>query len=234
MGKTLAIDTSSYVMGIAVTDGTEILGEMTTNLKKNHSLRLVPAINMLLKEVDTKPAELERIVVAHGPGSYTGVRIGVTTAKAMAWSLHIPLVGVSSLEMQAYAGRYFLGYICPLIDARRGQVYTGLYQNEQGLIACQSADRITLLSDWLAQLAVTKKQVLFIGQDVSLHQEKIKEVLQEKAVFAAAASNLPRPGELAVAGLIKKADASIHSFVPQYLQLAEAEAKWKKAQENKE
>ena len=102
MSKTLAIDTSSFVMGLAVTDGDVTLGEVTTNIKKNHSIRLMPAIDVLMKEVGVKAKELEQIVVAVGPGSYTGVRIGVTTAKTLAWSLQIPVIGERSEISQHY------------------------------------------------------------------------------------------------------------------------------------
>ena len=131
--KVLAIDTSNFTLGIALIDGNQVMGEYITNLKKNHSVRVMPAIETLLKDCDTLPKELDKIVVAKGPGSYTGVRIGVTIAKTLAWTLKIPLSGVSSLEALAANGRYFNGSISPLFDARRGQVYTGLYEynNEQ-------------------------------------------------------------------------------------------------------
>src|SRR3954451_3344025 len=91
----------------------------------------MPAIETLLKDCETTPSELDKIVVAKGPGSYTGVRIGVTIAKTLAWTLKIPLSGVSSLEVLAANGRYFDGLISPLFDARRGQLYTGLYEMEK-------------------------------------------------------------------------------------------------------
>jgi tRNA threonylcarbamoyladenosine biosynthesis protein TsaB len=125
--KMLAIDTSNFVMGVAVVEENKVIGEIITNLKKNHSVRVMNAVESLLKDCDIAPSELDRIVVAHGPGSYTGVRIGVTIAKTLAWTLNIPLIGVSSLEALAANGRYFDGYIAPLFDARRQQLYTGLY-----------------------------------------------------------------------------------------------------------
>ena len=93
----------------------------------------MPAIQTLMKDCERVPADLTKIVVAKGPGSYTGVRIGVTIAKTLAWTLKIPLVGISSLEILASGtGRYFDGYVSPLFDASRGQVYTGLYQYQNG------------------------------------------------------------------------------------------------------
>src|SRR5690625_4806312 len=124
----LAIDTSNQVLGIAILGDGQIIGEMITNVKKNQTSRLMPAIHQLIKDVEMIPDQLDKIVVARGPGSYTGVRIGVTTAKSLAWALSIPIVGVSSLEVLAYQGRFFNSLICPLFDARRQRVYTGLYE----------------------------------------------------------------------------------------------------------
>ena len=93
-----------------------------------------------------KPADLDKIVVAKGPGSYTGVRIGVTIAKTFAWTLNIPLVGISSLEaLAAGVGRHFDGFISPLFDARRGQIYTGLYQFKNGQLESVIQDQILFL-----------------------------------------------------------------------------------------
>ncbi|GAE27274.1 inactive homolog of metal-dependent proteases [Halalkalibacter wakoensis JCM 9140] len=230
MSKTLAIDTSSFVMGISVTDGERTLGEVTTNIKKNHSIRLMPAIDQLMKEVGIKPNQLEKIVVANGPGSYTGVRIGVTTAKTLAWSLNIPVIGVSSVAVLAQTGRFFDGIISPIMDARRGQVYTGHYEVEGSDVKEVAHDRLVLLEDWLLYVKEQNKRVLFIGQDVSLHESLIRERLGEMACFATGSMSLPRPSELARLGQGKTMDESVHSFVPNYLQLAEAEVNWQKAQ----
>ncbi len=94
----------------------------------------MPAITKLMNEVGIQPNQLDRVVVANGPGSYTGVRIGVTTAKTLAWSLQIPVVGVSSLALMAQAGRLFHGEIVPLVDARRGQVYTAYIRFKMGSV----------------------------------------------------------------------------------------------------
>ncbi|MFP3359151.1 tRNA (adenosine(37)-N6)-threonylcarbamoyltransferase complex dimerization subunit type 1 TsaB, partial [Planococcus sp. SIMBA_143] len=124
----LAIDTSNYPVGVALIQEDRVIGEYITYIKKNHSVRAMPAIEQLLKDCGIEAKELTKIVVANGPGSYTGVRIGVTLAKTLAWSLSIPLIPVSSLATLASSGRYFSGYIVPMFDARRGQVYTGLYE----------------------------------------------------------------------------------------------------------
>ncbi len=223
--KVLAIDTSNYVLGIAIVDEDKVIGEIITNLPKNHSVRVMPAIEQVMKECGIKPKELDKIVVAMGPGSYTGVRIGVTIAKTLAWSLQIPLTGVSSLEAVAANGRYFNGFISPLFDARRGQVYTGLYQYEGKTLTCVEDDKIILLSDWLKELKKKETPVLFIGNDLVIHKEQIETDFGPLAYVAPYTDWNPRPSELAELGL-KKEPVDVHTFVPNYIRLAEAEANW--------
>ncbi|WP_053364864.1 tRNA (adenosine(37)-N6)-threonylcarbamoyltransferase complex dimerization subunit type 1 TsaB [Bacillus sp. FJAT-27245] len=223
--KILAIDTSNYPLGVAVIDGDKVVAEYITNVKRNHSVRIMPAIESAMKEAELRPADLNKIVVAEGPGSYTGVRIGVTIAKTLAWTLGIPLSGVSSLEVLAMAGRYFNGYISPVFDARRGQVYTGLYKFENGQLVTVESDRLVLMADWAERLAGLNERTLFIGNDVALHVDTIGPVMGEKAIISAPAERNPRPSELALLGK-NKPDADVHSFVPNYIRLAEAEAKW--------
>ncbi|NHC42119.1 tRNA (adenosine(37)-N6)-threonylcarbamoyltransferase complex dimerization subunit type 1 TsaB [Bacillus sp. MM2020_1] len=225
----LAIDTSNYALGVALLEDNQVLGEYITNLKKNHSVRIMPAIQTLMKDCEKVPADLTKIVVAKGPGSYTGVRIGVTIAKTLAWTLNIPLVGVSSLEILASGvGRYFDGYVSPLFDARRGQVYTGLYQYHSSELTSVKEDRLAMLSDCVVSLKETGKLILFVGNDLPLHQAAIEAALGSQAVFAAGTENNPRPAELALLGKDKPGE-DIHSFVPNYIRLAEAEAKWLEA-----
>lgn len=221
--KVLAIDTSNFTLGIALVNGSQVIGEYTTNLKKNHSVRVMPAIETLLSDCDTNPKELTKIVVAQGPGSYTGVRIGVTIAKTLAWTLQIPLSGVSSLEVLAANGRYFNGLISPLFDARRGQIYTGLYEMENDLLKTVMEDCNILSSEWAIRLKELNRPVLFVGQDVDIHRDAITDALGNLAVFAPVQSFNSRPSELAFIGL-EKDEVDVHQFVPNYIRMAEAEA----------
>lgn len=229
--KTLAIDTSNFVMGLALVDDQQVVGEVITNIKKNHSVRVMPAIQALLKDCGWAPSDLERIVVAQGPGSYTGVRIGVTIAKTLAWTLQIPLVGVSSLEVLAANGRYFNGYIAPLFDARRGQIYTGLYQYNE-TIETVVEDQLVMNNDWAKYLRSLEKPVLFIGNDADLHREVLADELGELAVFSSPTLLNPRPSELAFIGMTKL-PVDLHTFVPNYIRMAEAEANWLASQRTK-
>ena len=231
--KILAIDTSNNVLGIGLARDGQVLGEYMTNIKGNHSVRAMPAIERLMQDCGLKPADLEKIVVANGPGSYTGLRIGVTIAKTLAWTLKIPLVGVSSLCVLASNGEMFDGYVSPLFDARRGQVYTGLYEGQNGQMSAVIEDRNCQSSDWANELLHLNKSVLFLGNDTSIHRDILSGIMGEKAVFAEGALNNPRPGNLALLGKDLPGE-DIHSFVPNYIRLAEAEANWLKQQEKKE
>src|SRR5690625_4666143 len=114
----LAIDTSNHILGVSLLNDGQMRGEIVTDLKKGQTERLMPAIQFLMQEASMDVDELDRIVVAHGPGSYTGVRIGITTAKTLAWSLNIPIVAISSIELLAYTGMHYPNLICPFFDAR--------------------------------------------------------------------------------------------------------------------
>ena len=223
--KALAIDTTNNVLGIAIVDEQTVIGEYITNLKKNHSVRAMPAIERLLHDCDLTPKNLDKVIVATGPGSYTGVRIGVSIAKTMAWALQLPIVGISSLEILAANGRYFDGLISPIFDARRGQVYTGLYEySSKGLVTVEN-DQNLLLTDWLSHLSNSDKRVMFLGNDVHIHKQSILDILGEKAEIGHVAMYNPRPSELGLIGLNKEA-TDVHNLVPNYIRLAEAEAKW--------
>ena len=228
--KVLAIDTSTYVLGVALVDNDKVVGELITNIKKNHSLRAMPAVEQLMKECGITPKELDRIVVANGPGSYTGVRIGVTIAKTLAWSLNIPIVGISSLHLLAANGRYFQGVICPIMDARRGQVFTGLYEWDNNRLVTNKEDINILLTDWLEEINLLNKKVLFVGEDVDKFKDVISEKLGENAHFASWVQHNGRPSELCRLGM-ELEPTETHHLVPNYTRLAEAEAKW--LEENK-
>ena len=229
----LSIDTSNYPFGVALIEEDKVIGEYITYMKKNHSVRAMPAVEQLLKDCGVRAKELTKIVVANGPGSYTGVRIGVTLAKTLAWSLTIPLVPVSSLATLASSGRYFPDYIVPLFDARRGQVYTGLYEFQGDRLVCVEEDRNIMLDEWVTKLKELDKDLLFVGNDVSIHKDMIKEVLGDQARIAPFVSHNPRPSELAYIGLGLK-EMTAHEVLPNYIRMAEAEVKWLEAQNKSE
>jgi tRNA threonylcarbamoyladenosine biosynthesis protein TsaB len=228
--KILAIDTSNWPLGVAVIEDGKLLGEINTHLAKNHSLRLMPAIESLLGQLNIAPKQLAGVAVAKGPGSYTGVRIGVTTAKTLAWSLGIPIIGISSLQVIAQNRLDFDGIIVPLFDARRGQAYLGMYRydSEIQVAASVEKDRLQLVEELLQDLRQQSEPLLFIGEGVELHAELIKQQLGDQAYIARPIDHLPRASQLAYVAwkLWDKRIEDVHTFAPEYLQLAEAEARW--------
>jgi len=225
----LAMDTSHHVMGVALLQEDKIIGEITTNLAKNHSVRLMPAVEQLMKEVAMKPEDLDKIVVAKGPGSYTGVRIALSTAKSMAWALDIPIVGVSSLEVLAYQGRLFQGYICPFFDARRGLVFTGVYQWKGNDLKAVFEEKNMPMEELLLKLKEEGQSVLFLSPDLEKHEENIQKILGNQAVIPEGPYHISSAGHLGLAGLSAETDLT-HQLTPNYLRLAEAEANWLKNQ----
>ncbi|WP_083463192.1 tRNA (adenosine(37)-N6)-threonylcarbamoyltransferase complex dimerization subunit type 1 TsaB, partial [Calditerricola satsumensis] len=136
----LSLDTSGRAMGVALLQDDRVLGEWCTNTQHHHSVRLMPAVRHLLAEAGVTPRELTAVAVAKDR-SYTGVRIGVTTAKTLAWALGIPLIGVSTLQVMAANVPDFPGLVVPLFDARRQRVYAGVYRCTRGAVTPVRPDR---------------------------------------------------------------------------------------------
>ena len=225
--RVLAIDTSNQTMSVAVKEGEFVVGELTTHIKRNHSERLMPAIENLMNEVGWTPSSLDRIAVAQGPGSYTGLRIGVTVAKTLAWTLQKELVGVSSLEALAANRMGSPHLLIPVFDARRGNIYTGLYKTDKKGQGVESLlpDRHIEAAEWVEQLASREGTFELIGPDSLQYEELFHNVLADRLKMAPLKDMLPSAGVLA--GLVeKKKPVEIHTFTPIYLKLAEAEEKW--------
>lgn len=223
----LGIDTSNSPLAIALAKEDTIIIEETTNLKINHSLTAMPAIEELMAKAKVTPAQLTHIAVAEGPGSYTGVRIGLTIAKTLAWSLKIPLHMVSSLKVLAANGHFFDGIICPLMDARRGTAFMGAYDGKS--LESVIPDRHSDVREFLSQLKELGKPVLFVGIDVDIHKDAILEILGDQAVFAAPQNRLPRASNLIMLAK-ESAEQNVHHAVPEYQRITEAEANYIKAQ----
>ena len=218
--KTLAIDTSNQTLAVAVVDGQEVLGQSQTMAIKNHSTALMPAIDGLMQAVGMAPKELEQIVVAKGPGSYTGLRIGVTTAKTLAQTLNIPLIGVSSLKAVAANCVGVSQVIVPLFDARRQNVYAGAYQWHNGTLETKIKDQHISLSELLTQLkAVDGQEVLFVGADTIKFKDMIEVELPISHINQVSLWNYPNGVVLAAIAKEEAPVASIHDFVPDYLKI---------------
>jgi len=218
----LAIDTSNEALGIALSQEHEVIAEFVSVSKKKHSKRLMPAIVQLMKNADIKPEDLSKIIVAKGPGSYTGVRIGLSIAKTMAWSLKIPIVGISSLETLSLQAQGRNALVSPFFDARRGLIYTGLYDADGEVVM---PDQNVLMEDWLDQLSKLDKKVLFISPDLQIFKSQISDTLGDKALFLPKGFHTTRPGLLALTGRDRESEP-VHQLVPSYLRMVEAEANW--------
>lgn len=213
--KVLAFDTSSKALSLAILEDKQVLAETTINIKKNHSITLMPAIDFLMASLDWTPKDLDRIVVAEGPGSYTGLRIAVATAKTLAHTLNIELVGMSSLL--ALVPRQQEGLLVPLMDARRNNVYAGFYENAKPVMSEAHLSFAEVL-----EKVTDADQVTFVGE-VGAFVEQIQERLPQ----ASYQETLPNAANLALWAWDKKAD-SLHDFVPNYLKRVEAEENWLK------
>jgi tRNA threonylcarbamoyladenosine biosynthesis protein TsaB len=213
-------------MGVAVLDGQKVLAELVTNSQKQHSVRLMPAIAQLLQQLELRLDEIDVLAVTAGPGSYTGVRIGVTTAKTLAWAQKFPLYGVSTLEVLAQNGQYFPGLIVPMLDARRQRAYTAIYQRAADGVTPVLAPCVVAVDELLAQLAERTETVLFLGDDVANFAVQIEAQLGARAVFGHAAANLLSPAQLGQLAWQKwRAGESPvgDDFAPNYLQPTQAE-----------
>lgn len=213
--KVLAFDTSSKALSLAILEDKQVLAETTINIKKNHSITLMPAIDFLMESLDWTPKDLDRIVVAEGPGSYTGLRIAVATAKTLAHTLNIELIGMSSLL--ALVPRQQEGLVVPIMDARRNNVYAGFYKNAKPVMpeAHQSFEEVL-------EKVKGASQVTFVGE-VGAFVEQIQEHLPRTNYK----ETLPNAANLALLAWDKEAD-SLHDFVPNYLKRVEAEENWLK------
>ncbi|WP_411747179.1 tRNA (adenosine(37)-N6)-threonylcarbamoyltransferase complex dimerization subunit type 1 TsaB [Psychrobacillus psychrotolerans] len=220
----LGIDTSHTPLAVAIVKDEQVLASIQSSMKITHSIGTMPAIEELMEKANIKPNEIEAIAVAKGPGSYTGVRIGVTIGKTLAWTLKVPIYSVSSLHVLAENAPYFQGVVCSIMDARRGNVFAGIYTNGEVVKEAHMS-----LVDLLTTLDNLEQPVLFVGMDVTIHWERIKEILGDKVQRVNAAFDLPNAAVLIE--MAKKMEPDeVHTVVPEYLRITEAEANWMKEQ----
>lgn len=240
----LALDSSTASMSVAIVRDGKVLDSFTMFTERNHSVRVVSEIKEILSRCGIRGEELDGIAVGRGPGSYTGVRIGVTAAKTLAWAWQKPLIGVSSLEALAYSawlriqgdagGEVQRGTrLVPLMDARRGQVYTACFVADADSAWHQeNRDGIRLIADWTVRLKDYAENdeepgAVWLVGDVSTHEAVIAEARTSFARFRTFACDLDAGalGLLAERNYRSGQRDDVHTFVPNYTQLAEAEAK---------
>ena len=172
----LTIDTSCSQMGVSLNEDNIILAEETINNKKTHSVKLMPAVDNVLTASNKVIDDVDLFAVVNGPGSFTGLRIGVSTAKAFAYTLDKPVIGVNTLDYLARSAANYKGLICPIIDARNDFVFFSLYRGNERIYDYQ-VDKV----EWLFSLLEDfDEEVMFTGDGVLVHRETLKLKLGEK------------------------------------------------------
>lgn len=223
---TLGIDTANQTLAIGVVEDEQILGQIQTNIKRNHSVTLMPAIDQLFADLQISPKDIDRIAVSDGPGSYTGLRIGVTTAKTIAYTLDKELVGVSSLKTIAANCIGVDNIIVPMFDARRKNVYAGAYRWKENRLETVLEDVHISASDLFTQLQKLNEAIYFVGSDCHKFFSEIKEILPSAMINTVPAWDIPSGVTVAQLGALVEPVAEKQAFLPRYLKRVEAEEKW--------
>ena len=164
----LAFETSAKAASVALYDGQKLLGEGYQNTGLTHSQTLMVMAEDVLKQCGKTAGDVTAVAVAEGPGSFTGVRIGAAAAKGFAWGAQIPCYGISTLEAMAESLGVYQGYVCPVMDARRAQVYNALFYVNHGVITRVAPDRAIALADLKEELKILSEPVFLVGDGSNL------------------------------------------------------------------
>lgn len=224
--KILAIESSGLVAGVAVTQDNVLLGEYTMNHKKTHSQTLLPMLDELAKMIELDLNTIDAIAVSMGPGSFTGLRIGSATAKGLGLALDKPIIPVPTVDALAYNIWGTDKQICPLMDARRQQAYTGLYSFENGQLTTIIPQCAVDISEIIEQVNQTGKPVIFLGDGVPVFADYIAEYVTVPYEYAPATCNRQRAASIASLGAVlyeKGIVEHAREHKPDYLRLSQAE-----------
>lgn len=228
--KILALDSSGLVASVAVAQEDTLVAEFTMNYKKTHSQTLVPMLEALRQMTDLDLESIDAIAVAAGPGSFTGLRIGSATVKGLGLALNKPIVPVPTVDGLAYNLHGTADVVCPIMDARRGQVYTGLYEFVYGEGGYEMQTLVSQcavsLEDIAGQINELGRRVIFLGDGVPVFREKLAQVLTVPYSYAESFQNRQRASAVAALGIQyykegKYEKAEEHA--PEYLRLSQAE-----------
>ncbi len=228
MSTILAIDTATSAGSAAVCRDTMLLSENYFNTGARHAERITAAIDRALMDADIALEEIDLFAVTRGPGSFTGVRVGMAAAKGLALALNKPLVGVSSLQTLAMNAAGSAGPVCALLDARKKEVYAGMYHMRQGRPSACCSEQVASPAAVVEQIS---EPTLFIGEGAMVYRELIESVLGTHARFLAGPLNWPRAS---MAAMLVSADQEVLQpddakiVKPVYLRASEAEIAWKK------
>ena len=224
--KILAIDSSGQVASVAIVTDEAVLAEYSVNYKKTHSQTLLPMVEEVMKMTGTEGKELDAVAVTNGPGSYTGLRIGSSTVKGLAMVWDKPIIPVPTVDTLAANYADYDGLICPLMDARRGQVYTGLYRFTDGKLTAVVPQVCTMLNDILEKVNELGEKVIFLGDGVPVHRQEIAgqvTVPYTLAPMHRSVQSAASLGYLACMYLREGKTVTATELVPEYLRLSQAE-----------
>lgn len=221
---TLAVDTSTQSGSVALLNSDSVLAECLINVGINHSETLLPAIEKILSVAGTEIAEVDLFALTVGPGSFTGLRVGASTVKGLALVADKPVVGVSSLDALALNVANSTILICPMLDARKKEVYTALYRPDrrgipEKIVGEMVVDPETFLKD-------INEEVIFLGDGAINYCELIKEILTDRSYFALSHLQYIKASAVGLLGMnefIEGDILDIMTFTPQYFRLSEAE-----------
>jgi tRNA threonylcarbamoyladenosine biosynthesis protein TsaB len=211
---------------VALGDQEKILAEYHLNVKNTHSQRLMPLIVSLFRDSGIDKSRLEGVALTIGPGSFTGIRIGMATAKGLCQGLNIPAVGVMTLDALAEACTFFPGLICPILDARKNQVYTALYRGAAGDPEMLQPAAALSIDELGHKLAAYEDEVIFLGDAVESYGGALRQILGQRY------REMPLPSRLNRAALVlqkgiklwqEKGPVSPYALKPLYIRLPEAE-----------
>ena len=231
----LSIDSSTPVAGIAVSDGMQLLGEITLNTKNTHSEKLMPLVKHLLDELTLSVNDLDAIAVTQGPGSFTGLRIGMATAKGLAQGAGKKLIAVPTLDCLAQNLLHYPGIICPIMNAQKKQVYTAIYRSGRDKLERLSDYQAIAVEQLAAQLKELKEDVWFVGDGVAAFADVFQELLGDACRFADGHNILPRAGALAMLAAERASEERFDDLYQAeliYIRKSEAEVQWEARQQN--
>ena len=217
----LAVEASAKSASVALAEDEKLIAQYSQCSGLTHSRTLLPMIEDLLKNTEKRLSDIELFAVSHGPGSFTGIRIGVSTVKGLAWAGEKPCVGVSTLEAMAWHGILFDGIICPVMDARRSQVYNALFKSENGRIERLCRDRAIALSELAQELKGMNERVFLVGDGAEMSFEYLTQAGID-CVLAPQNVRYQSAWGVAMAS-IGKTPGSADELLPVYLRLSQAE-----------
>lgn len=220
----LAMDTSGPVAGVSIIKNDQVVYEAMAVNQFTHSVSMMPMVEEALNHAGMVLQQMDALAVTVGPGSFTGVRIGVSTVKGMAHGLGKPCIPVDALEALAFSAPFFEGVICPIQDARAGQVYGAAFRWHNGELERLMPDSALKLEEYLAQLLSLGVRFWFTGDGLNRYREAIAAKLGERAVLAPEALCYLRPGCAAALALEKRDEAVDYlSLAPLYLRAPQAQ-----------